>query len=54
MVPKPQSFNELENLVNNGDIEIMVSEELDDGTTRLLICDHRRIYEDGEIYELIV
>jgi hypothetical protein len=54
MIPKPKSFDELKNLVDTGDIEIMISEDLDDGTTRLLIHDHRRTYEEGEVYELIV
>lgn len=52
MFPKPQSFDELKILIDAGDIEILISEDLDDGTTRLLICDNRRT--EGEIYELII
>ena len=52
--PKPRNAEELKQLVDDHDIEIMLAEDLDDGTTRLLICDNRRTYEEGEIYELIV
>jgi hypothetical protein len=51
---KPESFDELKALHDAGDIEVMLEEDLDDGATRLLVCDHRRTYEEGEIYELIV
>ena len=54
MISKPKSFEQLQILINSGDIEILLDEELDDGTTRLLICDHRQSYNDGEVYELIV
>ena len=54
MISKPKSFEQLKKLVNSGDIEILLEEELDDGTSRLLVCDHRQSYKDGEIYELIV
>lgn len=52
--PKPRSADELKALVDSGEIEIMLMEEIDGGLTRLLLCDHRRNYEEGEIYELIV
>lgn len=52
--PKPQSEAELRQLVEHGDIEIMLAEDLEDGTSRLLVCDHRRTFEQGEIYEIIV
>lgn len=51
---KPKNLDELEALINSGDIEVMLQEDLDDGTTRLLICDHRRTYEEGEIYEVVI
>lgn len=51
---KPTSFPELKTLVDAGDIEVMLQEDQDDGTTRVLLCDHRRTYEEGEIYEIIV
>ena len=51
---KPQNEAELRQLVEAGDIEIMLAEDLEDGTSRLLLCDHRRSYEEGEIYEIIV
>ncbi len=54
MAEKPKSFDELKQLVVNEDIEILLQEDLPDGTTRLLIQDNRRTYEEGEIYELIV
>jgi hypothetical protein len=44
----------LADLVKTGDIEIMLQEDLDDGTTSLLVCDNRRSYEEGEVYEIIV
>ncbi len=52
--PKPQSAEELRQLVEQGDIEIMLAEDLPDGTSHLMICDHRRNYSEGEIYEIII
>ena len=52
--PKPRSTEELQALIENGDIEIMLAEDVDEQLTRLLICDHRRSYEEGEIYEIII
>ncbi len=54
MVEKPKSFEELKQLVENGDIEVLIQEDQSDGTTLLLILDNRRSYEEGEIYELRV
>ena len=51
---KPKSIEEVKNLIGIGDIEVMIQEDLPDGTTRLLICDNRRTYEEGEVYEIIV
>lgn len=51
---KPKNEEELKALVDSKEVEILLYEDLPDGTTRLLICDHRRSYEEGEIYELIV
>lgn len=50
--PKPQSFEELKQLVDSGLIEVLLSEDNDDGTMRVLVCDSRLTYEEGEIYEL--
>ena len=52
--PPPQTAEELKQLVECGDIEIMLAEDLPDGTSRLLLCDHRRLYNQGEIYEIII
>jgi hypothetical protein len=47
------TFEEIEELVEKGDIEVMIQEEIGD-KTYFLICDHRRTYEEGEIYERVV
>ena len=52
--PKPRNAEELKQLVDDHEIEIILAEDLDDGTTRLFICDNRRTYEEGEIYKIIV
>ncbi len=52
--PKPKTFEEVEQLIASGNIEVMIQEDLPDGTTRLFICDNRRTYEEGEIYEIII
>jgi len=49
---KPQSIEEVKNLIDAGDMEVWVQEDLDDGTTRLLVCDNRSTY--ANIYEIIV
>ena len=54
MILKPTDFAELKALVDSGDIEVMLQEDLDDGATRVLLCDRRRTFEEGEIYEIIV
>ena len=51
---KPESTDELRTLVESGDIEILLSEEIADGTTHLLVQDNRRTYEEGELYEIVV
>lgn len=51
---KPRTFDELDDLLKNKEVEVMLQEELDDGTVRLLVYDYRRTYEEGEIYELIL
>ncbi len=52
--PKPKNEEELKLLVEKGDIEILLAEDIDGELTRLLICDNRRSYEEGEIYEIVV
>ena len=52
--PKPQNEEELRQLVEAGDIEIMLAEDICGQLTRLLLCDHRRSYSEGEIYEIVV
>ena len=51
---KPKSMSEIEALVADGDLCVMLAEDLNDGTTRLLVCDYRRTFDEGEIYEIIV
>jgi hypothetical protein len=51
---KPQSFAEFKTLLDNGDIEILLSEDMAGELTRLLILDHRRTYSEGEIYEILI
>ena len=52
--PKPKNEEELKQLVEAGDIEIMLAEDICGQLTRFLLCDHRRSYFEGEIYEIIV
>lgn len=52
--PKPRSYEEVIALKEANEIEVMLAEDLPDGTTRMLICDNRRTYEEGEIYEIII
>ena len=54
MTKKPKTFEEVLKLVDSGDIEVMLQEWMTDGTICFLICDHRRTYEDGEVYEVVV
>lgn len=54
MTEKPKSIEEVKTLISNGDIEIMLAEDLPDGTTRLLVCDYRRTFDENEVYEIIV
>lgn len=51
---KPQSFAEFKALLVNGDIEILLSEDVAGELTRVLILDHRRTYSEGEIYEILI
>lgn len=56
---KPETFEEVDTLVQMGAIEVMLQEDvkcLADGKykTHFLICDHRRTVEEGEVYEVIV
>jgi hypothetical protein len=51
---KPQSFAELKTLLDNGDIEVLLAEDVAGELTRLLILDHRRTYSEGEIYEILI
>lgn len=53
MIEKPKTFEEVEKLVNSGDIEVMLHDFID-GKTHFLISDHRRAYEEGEFYEVVV
>lgn len=52
--PKPRNSEELQRLIDAHDIEILLSEDIDGQLTRLLICDNRRSYDEGELYEIIV
>jgi len=54
VAPKPTTYEEVETLVDSGQIEVMVQEFVDDSHIRFFICDHRRTYEENEIYEVIV
>lgn len=51
--PKPQTLEEVERLMNDGEIEVWIAEESDKGL-HLLICDRRRTVEEGELYEIVV
>jgi len=51
---KPKTFNEVKELVECGDVSVMLQEDMDDGATHFLICDNRRSYEEGEVYEVVV
>ena len=51
---KPKTWKEFEELYRDGDIEILIIEEQEDRTIKLLLCDHRRTYDEGEIYEIII
>lgn len=57
MTEKPKTFEEVTELLFSGDIDIMLKEDVQDKgmyKVRFLICDHRRTYEEGEVYEVIV
>ncbi len=54
MTSKPSNITELKSLIENGDIEILLQEDIGGELTRILICDHRRTFEEGEIYEIMI
>lgn len=54
MTEKPKTFEEVKELVESGHISVMLQEGMADGKTRFLLCDHRRTYEEGEVYEVVV
>jgi len=49
---KPKSKGQLKRLVAQGAIEVLVEEPQLDGTILFFVHDHRRTYEDGELYEI--
>lgn len=53
IIEKPKTFSEVESLVKSGDISVLIQEERGEKTL-FLICDNRRVYEKGEIYEVLV
>lgn len=48
---KPKTYEELRELIRDGFLSVQLSEELDDGTTHLLVLDNRQQYKN-EVYEL--
>jgi hypothetical protein len=50
---EPKTFKEVEALVESGDVSVWLQEERGNKTL-FLICDHRRNYEEGEVYEVLV
>lgn len=48
----PKTEAEIDELLSNGDIEILDCGTRTDGSTWVAICDNRRTYEEGEIYEV--
>ena len=53
MNEKPKTFKEVEALVESGDVSVLIQEERGNETI-FLICDHRRTYGEGEVYEAVV
>ena len=53
MNEKPKTFKEVEALVESGDVSVLIQEERGNETI-FLICDHRRTYGEGEVYEVVV
>jgi len=51
---KPNTLEEVRQLLDAEDIEVWIDEEIIGGRRRLLICDYRRTVEEGELYEIIV
>lgn len=47
------TYEEIESLVESGDIEVMIQEVIND-KIHFLICDHRRTVEEGEVYEVVI
>jgi hypothetical protein len=53
MTEKPKTLFDVEELVHNGDISVM-HQDFINNEYHFLICDHRRTYEEGEVYEVVV
>jgi len=52
---KPRTYAECMNLVAKGDIEILTVDfkgQFEDADIIFLVHDHRRTYEEGEIYQV--
>ncbi len=49
---EPETFDEMNKLVNSGALEIMLVDSFKKGTVSFLVCDNRRSYAEGEIYQL--
>jgi len=52
---KPKAWEELEALVETGDVEVLIIEKLpyDETKLHIMVLDNRRTYKEGEIYELV-
>ena len=50
---KPKTFDEIETLVNNGDISVLLKKEIN-GKTQFLIRDSRVTYNEGDIYTVVL
>ena len=53
MVENPKTLFEIEELVSNGDISVM-HQDFINNEYHFLVCDHRRTYEEGEVYEVVI
>ena len=51
MGEKPKTIEEVEKLVESGDMSVWIQEERENKII-LLVCDYRRSYEEDELYEL--
>lgn len=54
MVEKPKTFAEFKKLLEDEEIEILLAEDVCGELTRVLVLDHRRTVEEGEIYEILI